>query len=79
MIPRLSTGCSPKASITSQMLADMLKAIDDLNVFHPSNGSRPFLLLDGHHSRLEPQVDCLYQSYIWSTLLAGCRCRADEW
>jgi hypothetical protein len=46
-------GASPKASITSTMLADMLRFMDDLNVFDRSTGITPFLLLDGHHSRLE--------------------------
>jgi len=42
---------SPKASITSQLLADMLKYIDDLGVFDRAI-AHPFLLLDGHHSRI---------------------------
>ena len=46
--------CSPKASITSQMLADMLATIDGLGVYEREEGGpTPFLLLDGHHSRLE--------------------------
>jgi hypothetical protein len=44
-------GTSPKASITSQLLADMLKYIDDLGVFDRTI-AHPFLLLDGHHSRI---------------------------
>lgn len=47
------TGCSPKASITSKLLADMMEALDKQACFDRSNGSKPFLLLDGHHSRLE--------------------------
>ena len=46
-------GTSPKASITSTMLADMLRTIDSYNFFDRSDGTLPFLLLDGHHSRLE--------------------------
>ena len=46
--------CSPKASITSQMLADMLAAIDGLGIYNREEGGPiPFLLLDGHHSPLE--------------------------
>ena len=46
--------CSPKRSITSTILADMLKWIDDLGVFpRVPGGPTPFLLLDGHGSRLE--------------------------
>jgi hypothetical protein len=55
------TGCSLKASITSQLLADMLQAIDDHAIFDQSDGIRPFLLLDGHHSRLElPLLDYMH-------------------
>lgn len=42
---------SPKASITSQILADMLHEIDKNNLYDRSEGAVPFLLLDGHHSR----------------------------
>ena len=46
--------CSPKGSITSQILADVLKWLDDRNVFpRDDNSPTPFLLLDGHGSRLE--------------------------
>ncbi len=44
-------GTSPKASITSELLADMLKFLDTLGVYDRSI-ARPFLLLDGHHSRM---------------------------
>jgi hypothetical protein len=65
------TGCSPKASITSQMLADMLKAMDDHELFDRSDGSRPFLLLDGHHSRLElPFLDYIHgPGHEWTTCI----------
>jgi hypothetical protein len=43
-------GCSPNASITSEMLAAMLQMMDELEVFDRSDGVNPFLLLDGHHS-----------------------------
>jgi hypothetical protein len=45
-------GCSPKACITSTMLAAMLEIIDSHEVFDRSEGT-PVLLLDGHHSRLK--------------------------
>jgi hypothetical protein len=49
---------SPKASIISQLLADMLQFMDSFNIFDRSNNNRPFLLLDGHHSRLDlPFID----------------------
>ena len=44
-------GASPKASITSTLLADMLKYLDTIGVYD-RNVARPFLLLDGHHSRM---------------------------
>ena len=46
--------CSPKGSITSTILADMLKWIDGYGVFpRVPGGPTPFLLLDCHGSRLE--------------------------
>jgi hypothetical protein len=56
-------GSSPKASITYQMLADMLKDIDDAKVFERApGGPKPFLLLDGHHSRMKeiPFLDYIH-------------------
>jgi hypothetical protein len=40
----------PKGSITSSLLAFMLKQMDDLKLFDRSDGIDPFLLLDGHGS-----------------------------
>jgi hypothetical protein len=45
--------CSPSASITSQLLANMLRYMDQCCLFDRRDGNKPFLLLDGHHSRLE--------------------------
>jgi len=44
-------GTSPKASITFQLLADMLKYLDQLGIYDRSI-AYPFLLLDGHHSQM---------------------------
>jgi hypothetical protein len=44
-------GTSLKASITSTLLADMLAFLDRLGVYDRSIAN-PFLLLDGHHSRM---------------------------
>ena len=41
------------ASITTHILVEMLQTIDSLNLFPRENNVRPFLLLDGHRSRLE--------------------------
>jgi hypothetical protein len=53
-------GSSPNASITSQLLADMLKFMDDLQLFHRDDGHLPFILLDGHPSRLQKA----FQDYV---------------
>jgi hypothetical protein len=44
-------GASPKASITSELLMSMLKYMDELDLFERSTCT-PFLLLDGHGSRM---------------------------
>ena len=45
---------SPKGSIISEILKDILMYIDKIGVFPRNKGSpTPFLLLDGHGSRLE--------------------------
>ena len=45
---------SPKGSITSEILVHFLKALDLLNIWERTEtGPQPFLLLDGHNSRLE--------------------------
>jgi hypothetical protein len=65
------TGCSPKASITGQLLADMMQASDDHDIFKGSDGSRPLLLLDGHHSHLElPFLDYIHgPGHEWMTCI----------
>jgi hypothetical protein len=47
--------CSPKASISSQLLSEMLEQWDhhSLGLFDRSDGSTPFLLLDGNFSRFQ--------------------------
>jgi hypothetical protein len=40
-------------SITSELLVSFLKHMDDLEIFPRDDGVKPFLLLDGHGSRLE--------------------------
>lgn len=42
-----------KGSITSEILRDIVKTLDSLDLFDRSNGKRPFFLLDGHGSRFE--------------------------
>ena len=42
--------CSPKGGITSTLLMKMLERMDSLALF---GGPLPFLLLDGHGSRLQ--------------------------
>ena len=64
-------GSSPKASITSTMLADMLKTMDSFNIFDRSNGKKPFILLDGHHSRFEmPFLDyIIHPDHEWTVCI----------
>ena len=45
--------CSENGSITADLLVEMLRAMDSLNVFDRTDGISPFLLLDGHGSRFE--------------------------
>jgi hypothetical protein len=45
--------CSENGSITSELLVEMLQAIDKIGVFNRSNGIHPFLILDGHGSQFE--------------------------
>ena len=43
---------SPHGGITSKILADLLKHLDDLNVFPRGEGlPPPFIVIDGHNSR----------------------------
>ena len=44
---------SKKGSITAEILQDILATLDHMEVFDRSTGSKPFLLLDRHRSRLE--------------------------
>ena len=46
--------CSPKGGITSELLKEMLERMDSFNLFpRIPGGPLPFLLLDGHGSRLQ--------------------------
>lgn len=54
-------GTSPNASITSVLLAEMLKHMDKFAIFDRSEGRCPFLLLDGHQSRFNvPFLDYVH-------------------
>ena len=44
---------SPKGSMTSEILKNILKTLDTLEIFDRSTGITPLLLLDGHGSRME--------------------------
>ena len=44
---------SKKGSITAEILRAILATLDHLKVYDRSTGAKPFLLLDGHRSRLE--------------------------
>ena len=54
---------SPKSSISSELLKDMLEALDTHCKFDRTNGKKPFLLLDGHQSRFDiPFLDYIHGS-----------------
>ena len=44
---------TPKGSITTEILIDILRVLDELKVF-PRNGVNPVVLVDGHETRLKP-------------------------
>jgi hypothetical protein len=54
-VPTLVT-CSKNGSITSQLITNMLSNMDEYCLFDHSNGINPFLLCDGHASRLKELV-----------------------
>jgi hypothetical protein len=57
-------GWSSKGSITSALLAAMLKRMDVSECFDRSDGIDPFLLLDGHQSRFDlPFVEYIHGGY----------------
>lgn len=45
--------CSVNGSITSDLLTEMLRTIDEIGVYDRSDNIPPFLILDGHGSRFE--------------------------
>jgi hypothetical protein len=52
--------CSENGSITAELLVEMLKVMDRLNVFDRADNVPPFLILDGHGSRF----DLLFLQYV---------------
>jgi hypothetical protein len=76
--------CSTNGSVTSEILMQFLKKMDELDLFpRDCNGLEPFLLLDGHGSRLElplgvfeqpiQSLGCAYRGPLWYLILAGGR------
>jgi hypothetical protein len=61
-------GCFDNARITSKIFAEMLEVLDSCNIFDRDNGTTPFLLLDGHHSRFGlPFLQCIHsEQYKWT-------------
>jgi hypothetical protein len=55
--------CNKDGSITSQLLTNMLSNMDDYCLFDHSNGINPFLLCDGHGSRVKgPFIEYILES-----------------
>jgi hypothetical protein len=71
---------SPSGVITSQMLADVLKYLDDFDVFPRATGPRPFVVLDGYTSVLgEPLRKYInYPDHKW-TVCVGNPDTTDEY
>jgi hypothetical protein len=66
-------GCSPKAWITLEMLAEMLKVIGNCNLYDLHDKIHPVLLLDGHHSYLKlPLLEFINDdSHKWAVCLGA--------
>ena len=47
------TRWSPKGSITSDILIDILASLEFYGVIDRTDGRKPFLLIDGHNSRFQ--------------------------
>jgi hypothetical protein len=64
-------GCSPKSSITSELLAEMLILIDAHNVYNRTDGVQPVLVFDGRHSRLKlPFLQYINEpEHLWTACL----------
>ena len=62
---------SPKGSMTSDILRDIVKTLDTLDIFDRSTGIKPVLLLDGHGSRMElPFLQYINNPlHLWSALI----------
>jgi hypothetical protein len=61
---------TPKGSIMSALLAEMLKKMDDLELFDRSDDIDPFLLLDGHGSPFElPFVEYMHGDREWTVCI----------
>jgi hypothetical protein len=59
-----------KGSIMTALLAEMLKKMDDMELFDRSDGIDPFLLLDGHGSRFElPFVEYIHGDREWTVCI----------
>jgi hypothetical protein len=63
-------GWPSKGSITSALLAAMLKRMDVSEYVDRSDGINPFLLLGGHGSRFElPFVEYIHGDYGWTVCI----------
>ena len=51
-----ATYVSESGRITSDILVVVLTVLDELDVFPCDSGITPFMLIDGHSSRLDPKL-----------------------
>jgi len=63
--------CSPHGGITGSLLTDMLRCMDELQLFPRTNDLLPFLLMDGHGSRFELEfLQCINnKDHEWSVCI----------
>jgi hypothetical protein len=72
--------CSKNGSITSQLFTSMLAKMDEHSLFDRSAGINPFLLCDGHGSRLEePFLEYTLESDMPWTCCIGVSCGTSVW
>ena len=71
---------STKGSITAEILKDILETLDHLQIFKRNGSMKPFLLVDGHHSRLElPFVQYICNPlHLWAVCIGVPYC-TDLW
>ena len=72
--------CSPHGGITGEMLAGLLKYLDELDIFPREEGPDPFIVLEGHNSRLSlPFLEYIMDPKHKWTVCVGIPYATDLW